>query len=57
MGSVPKRFSAPGASHRERTGEVGKVQATVDARTPDELVNEAGIETVSRTNRIDRRCG
>ena len=54
---VSKGFGATSARYRKRAGDVGEMQTTVDARTANELMNKTGIETVSRTNRINRRDG
>src|SRR5215472_5437774 len=54
MSCVTEGFGSAGFSDRKGAGEIGIFEAIFDLRPPDELMNEASVETVSRSNQIDR---
>ena len=49
---VAESFGASCPRHRERSGKVAEFQAILKLRATNVLVNKAGIETVSRADRI-----
>ena len=49
---IAKRFGTPSPRNRQRPNHVRKFQAILDLSSPNVLVNEARVETISRTNWI-----